>query len=155
MSFSFTNICRASQKSAAPPYASCDLAPTSSVVTVCCRESRSWDHLSTCFATSNRHPMLLVKSPGTPAIFGENPPERTTSQASEGLGQEALPLLWRAQRCGLAAEHWVVEALRGYAAEVRGKGGATQKWGASLGTGGKIRLRILGKILRWQFFDVF
>eukprot|EP00435_Cladocopium_sp_Y103_P003727 s4266_g1.t1 len=39
-------------------------------------------------------------------------------QASEaGLAQEALPLLWRAQRCGLAAEHWVVEALRGYAAE--------------------------------------
>ena len=49
------------------------------------------------------------------------------------LGQEALPLLWRAERCGLAPEHWVVEALRGYAAEAGRAGGAVE---VSLGTSG-------------------
>ena len=33
-----------------------------------------------------------------------------------GLRQEALPLLWRAQSSGLAEQHWVVDALRAYAA---------------------------------------
>ena len=33
--------------------------------------------------------------------------------------QDALPLLWRAERCGLAARHWIVDALRAFAAEAR------------------------------------
>ncbi|CAK9030170.1 unnamed protein product, partial [Durusdinium trenchii] len=33
------------------------------------------------------------------------------------LSQEALLLLWQAEKCGLASRHWVVDALRAFAAE--------------------------------------
>ena len=42
------------------------------------------------------------------------------------LSQEALLLLWQAEKCGLASRHWVVDALRAFAAEDR-------TWGAKMG----------------------
>lgn len=38
-------------------------------------------------------------------------------RVTEALGPEALPLLWRAKSSGLGEQHWVVDALRAYAAE--------------------------------------
>ena len=39
------------------------------------------------------------------------------SNFQSGLSLEALPLLWKAERCGLHGQHWIVDALRALAAE--------------------------------------
>ena len=57
---------------------------------------------------------LLEQFSFQPVLLPWHPKE---SNFQSGLSLEALPLLWKAERCGLHGQHWIVDALRALAAE--------------------------------------
>lgn len=57
---------------------------------------------------------LLEQFSFQPVLLPWHPKE---SNFQTGLSLEALPLLWKAERCGLHGQHWIVDALRALAAE--------------------------------------